>query len=285
MKAYGMAAVVLAALAGALLPTAAAAQSGSRQTAELSFQETEPGVPTAAALKIDYVNPDDPSAKPPAVRRVVEQFAEGTRIDTSVPELCGATDPQLMLQGAEACPAGSRVGTGTVTVDTGLPEPGRFIVADAVFLNNTDELILVSTDRATGANVVTRAAVEGDRIVTELAALPGTPPDGGAIDVVDFRMDEVVDAKGRGYVTTPPSCPAGGWLNSISFTYADGVTQSTSNGSGCSPATLAGGPPGLGSNPGGATPPRRSSSRRKCGKTGGAAAKRAGKRCKRRRGK
>ena len=36
--------------------------------------------------QIDYVNPDDRDAKPPAVRRVVEVLASGSRIDTSVPE-------------------------------------------------------------------------------------------------------------------------------------------------------------------------------------------------------
>jgi hypothetical protein len=290
MKAHGITAV-LAAMACALLPAAAAAQTGSRQTAELSFLETEPGASTGFTLEIDYVNPEDPSAKPPAVRRVVQRFAEGTRIDTSIPERCGATDPQLMLQGADACPAGSRVGSGTVTVDTG--QPGRFIVADTVFLNNTDELILVSTDRGTGARVVTRAAVEKDRIVTELAPLPGSPPDGGAIDVVDFRIDKVTRVVGgeeRGYVTTPATCPAGGWVNSISFTYADGVTQTTSNGSGCSPATLVGGPPGLGASPPGSasTPPRGRPSRKRCAKKKVApAGKRKGKRkgCKRKRGK
>ncbi|MGH2955507.1 MAG: hypothetical protein ACRDL6_00735 [Solirubrobacterales bacterium] len=293
MKAHGIATAVLAALACALLPSAAAAQTDSRQAAELTFHETDPGASTGFTLKIDYVNPSDPSAKPPAVRRVVQRFAEGTRIDTSVPELCGATDAQLMLQGPEACPAGSQVGSGTVSVDTGLPEPGRFIVADTVFLNNTDELILVSTDRGTGARVVTRAAVEQDRIVTELTPLPGTPPDGGAIDVVDFRIEEVsrvVGGEERGYVTTPATCPTGGWLNSISFTYADGVTQTTSNGSPCSPTTLAGGPPARVTGPavgrgGGAKAKRCKRKGRKKGQKRASVAKKKGRKCKEKKGR
>jgi hypothetical protein len=236
MKGYGTAALV-AMVGFALVPAAAGAQSGSRQSAELTFLEREPGTPTALDLDIDYVNPQDPSAKPPAVRRVVEELAVGAQIDTSIPARCSATDAQLMAQGPAACPADSRVGQGTVTIDTGLPEPGRFIVADTVFLNNTNQLILVSTERGSGARVVTRAVAEGRRIITELAALPGAPPDGGAIDVVDFRLNQVSREIGgvrRGYITTPGDCPESqSWRNTITFTYADGVSQTTSTDSSC----------------------------------------------------
>jgi hypothetical protein len=236
MKAYGIAAL-MATLGLALLPAPAGAQSGSRQSAELSFAEREPGTPTALDLKIDYTNPQDPGGKPPAVRRVVEELAAGAQIDTSVPARCTATDAQLMLQGAAACPADSRVGQGTVSIDTGLPGPGRIIQADTQFLNNTNQLILISTERGSGARVVTRAVAEGQRIVTELAPLPGAPPDGGAIDVVDFRLNQVIRVIGgirRGYITTPGNCPESrSWRNTLTFTYADGASQTTTTDSSC----------------------------------------------------
>ena len=87
-------AFALTALAVGFLPSAANAQTGSRQSAEVKFVQQQPGVPSAATLNIDYVNPGDPSAKPPAVRTVVEEFAEGAQIDTSVPERCLASDAQ-----------------------------------------------------------------------------------------------------------------------------------------------------------------------------------------------
>ena len=230
-------AVAAVALLIGLAPATASAQSGSRQSAGLTFTEREPGVPSGLHLTIDYVNPADPSAKPPAVRNVVQTLAAGALIDTTIPERCTASDAQLMVQGADACPAGSRVGSGTVSIDTGFPEPGRFIVADTVFFNNTDELILLSTDRASGARVVTRSEIRSREIETTLAALPGTPPDGGAIDVVDFRLAKVSRAVGgaqRGYITTPADCPDDrDWLNTIRFTYADGVSQTVSSRSPC----------------------------------------------------
>jgi hypothetical protein len=236
MRAYGFAAI-LAGLACALMPAAASAQTGSRQSAELRFLDGAPGVSTGVTLNIDYVNPSDLSAKPPAVRKVVQDLAEGAQIDTSIPARCTASDPQLMVQGASACPAGSRVGAGTITIDTGFPGPGRFVVADVVFLNNTNQLIFVSTERGTGARVVTRSAIEGRRIVNDAPPLPGAPPDGGAIDVVQVRLDEVSREIGgvrRGYITTPGACPdTRFWVNSTTFTYADGVSQTVDTNSSC----------------------------------------------------
>ena len=212
------------------LPTSVGAQSGSRQSAELRFTQQQPAVPSALIFNADYVNPDDPGAKPPPVRMVVETLAAGARIDTAVPELCTATDAQLMAQGADACPPGSRVGAGTLRIDSGFPEPARFIDADVVFLNNTDELIFVSTERDSGARVVTRSMVQGGQITNSAPPLPGTPPDGGAIDVVRVELGDQT----RRYITTPLDCPPSGrWTNSIAFTYADGVTQTVLSDSPC----------------------------------------------------
>jgi Ca2+-binding RTX toxin-like protein len=234
IKALGIASALAFAPANA---GTAAAQNGSRQVAQLSFVEQRSGVPSALTFSVDYVNPDDPSAKPPAVRTVVETLAHGASFDTSIPEHCVASDAQLMLQGESACPPASRVGTGFIRVDTGFPGPNRYIEVDAVFLNNADQLIFLTTDRATGARVVARGTIEGGRLTTSAPTLPGTPPDGAAIDLVQTRLESisrVIGGEVRGYITTPPECPANqAWVNKLSFTYADGVTQSVDSPSPC----------------------------------------------------
>ncbi len=70
------------------------------QTASLRFIESTPGRPSGYRVRIDYANPDDPEAKPPSVRKVVEIFPPGTRIDTRAPARCAASDVELMLRGA-----------------------------------------------------------------------------------------------------------------------------------------------------------------------------------------
>ena len=212
----------------AVTATAALGQGGLRQESDLRLTATQPRSPSGYTLEIDYVNPDDPAAKPPAVRRVLVRLPRGTRIDTSVPPRCNAPDAQLMAQGPAACPAGSVIGSAVITIDTGFPGPSRFITSDTTLLNNTDELIFLNTVRGTGARVVTRTEVTRRTTITEAPPLPGTPPDGGAIDTVDLeiqRLTRVVDGERRSYITTPRRCGPSGWLHRVSFTYPDGVTQ------------------------------------------------------------
>lgn len=218
----------------------ASGQSGVRQSSDFRFSEQRPGVPSGITLDIDYVNPADPGGKPPAVRTVIEALAPGAGIDTSIPEQCGASDAELMLQGAGACPTASRVGTGTIVIDTGLPEPARFLNVDVTFINNAGELIFLSTERSSGARVVSRSPIEGRTIVNSAPTLPGTLPDGAALDVVHAKLDPISREIGgvrRGYITTPAECPAiGTWTNSIQFTYFDGVSQAVDSGSPCASA-------------------------------------------------
>jgi hypothetical protein len=229
LLAAGMAALV----AGAGVVAAGAANS--RQKAKLVFTKEGPGRPTGLTLDINYRNPDDPGGKPPAVRRVVTTLAKGARYDTSVPALCEASNAELMAEGAAACPRRSRVGRGQVRVDTGVPGPGRFVEANIVFLNNTDQLIYVNTVRGTGARSVIRARVTRRRIITNVAPLPGTPPDGGSVDTVHVDDFTITRNHGRrAYIRTPRRCPASGrWTNAVTFTYHDGVKQRVESRSPC----------------------------------------------------
>lgn len=227
--------VAVLALVGA--PPAGGAAESDYQTASLRFFESSPGRASGYRVRIDYTNPGDSEAKPPSVRRVVELFAQGTGIDTRAPARCTATDAELIAIGRAACPKGSVVGGGFIKLDTGIPGPGRYLAEDVTFLNNTDELIYLTQDRANGARTVFRARVSGRRVVSHAPFLPGAPPDGTAIDVVRAHFPRLVrmrDGTRRAYVTTPRQCPTRGfWANSVRFTYDDGTTQTETNHSPC----------------------------------------------------
>jgi Ca2+-binding RTX toxin-like protein len=230
-----------------LVPATASAQDGSRQQAALVLTSPQPAHSTGLVLSIDYVNPSDPAAKPPAVRKVVTEVAPGARYDTGAPGLCPASDPELIALGTSACPADSVVGDGVITIDTGVPGPNRFVASDTTFLNDTDELIFLNTERQTGGRLVVRGTVGERTITTESPPLPGTPPDGGAIDTVfitDHPVSSEVDGATRHYITTPSECPADlrYWVNRVHFTYFDGLTQVVETRSPCDPVGAAGPP-------------------------------------------
>jgi hypothetical protein len=203
--------------------------SGSRQEAEYTLSEREPSSATAERFVFDYVNPSDPEAKPPAVTKVTTVLPKGGRYDPTVPGSCTASDAELMAQGASACPGDSAIGGGVVTVDTGVPGPGRIVTADVEFFNNAEdpegEFIYLNTVRDGGARTVIRADVTRRRTITEAGMLPGTPPDGGAIDTVDLTVEEVA-SDGSAYITTPGVCRARGyWTTRVRFAYGDDVSQ------------------------------------------------------------
>lgn len=212
------------------------AADGPRQTASFELTQSKPGTSTGEHLVFDYVNPDDPNAKPPAVSRVVTVLPRGARFDVSVPDSCPADDAALIAQGSAACPPGSIVGGGVVTVDTGAPPPLRIVTADVEFINNAadpdGELIYLNTVRGTGARTVIRADAAPRRGTVDVGMLPGAPPDGGSIDTVDVSLDAIsrtIDGERRSYIATPKRCRGRRsdphWTTRVEFTYADGVTQ------------------------------------------------------------
>jgi hypothetical protein len=206
----------------------------------LLLSSSEPDSSSGWLFEVDYLNPADPSGKPPAVRKVVTRLADGARFDTSVPARCAASDAQLMAEGAAACPADSQVGEGYIRLDTGLDGPARFIEADVTFFNSATAVIFLSTERQSGARVVTRSVIDGGSTVSMAPFLPGAPPDGTVIDIARvelFPISRTVDGELRSYVATPPGCPPSGqWMHSVEFTYADGASETVESPSPCTAA-------------------------------------------------
>ena len=231
--------IALVALSAHAVP---AAEDAPRQASGYTLTEKRPNQSTAERFQFDYVNPGNPSGKPPAVRKVETILPHTARYDASAPGSCTASDEELMARGSAVCPSDSAIGGGVVTVDTGLPGEARIVTADVEFLNNAEdpdgEFIYLNTVRGSGARTVIRADVTLRKTVTKVENLPGAPPEGGSIDTVDVQVanvSRVIDGKRRNYITTPKRCPSDRrWIARVSFTYADGVTQTMPTSNRCS---------------------------------------------------
>src|SRR5689334_21655548 len=95
---------------GVVGPASAGASSTDRQTAAVAFTTAKPGAPSGSRFDAtwrDPAQPNNPDAKPPAVQTMIVSFAPGTVIDTSAVTRCSASDAELMLFGATACPSAS----------------------------------------------------------------------------------------------------------------------------------------------------------------------------------
>jgi hypothetical protein len=225
----------LAAVAALGAPVAtAAAEPTARVEYSDAFTTRAPSTPSGRLFHDEYFNASDAGAKPPPVQHVHEQLPHGAHFDTTAVPLCTASDGELMAEGAAACDPKSQVGSEVFSFDTGVDGPNRIVTNDIAFLNNKDELIILTQERQSGTRVVVRGKLTRDTLDFELPTLPGTPPDGGA----DKREDGTYPV--TGWLTTPPTCPTSGkWTFRIDYTFRNGEKVTRTSDSPCRRARVA----------------------------------------------
>jgi hypothetical protein len=216
--------VTVAAVAAALAP---AAQAGPRADYKQMFTTPIPGASTGTDTEILYKHPNDPAAKPIAVRREVFTFPKGTTYDESVVPDCNATDLELMVFGRDACPAESWMGGGQGdTTMTGFPGAGETPI-DVDGFDDAGELVLLGGTHDPPIKFVTRAIRKGQVVTVEVPRSPGGPPDGdNALRYVHNVFPARSAPDGRAYIRTPLTCPRSGfWTFKASLTFSDGVVE------------------------------------------------------------
>jgi len=220
----------MATAVAALIPLAAAAPGGAagdRQTVSLNLTTTVPGAPSGNRFSIQWHNPADPSAKPPAVDRMIFHLARGTRYDFSALPQCKASDAEMMVRGTAGCPAETWVSNGRVVTDTGSPGVfPRFINVRTTMFNNQNEMVGVGESEELPFRTVTRTKYQGERVTIDMPDNPGGPPDNRtAFKSLETVMSPIV-RNGRSYARTPSTCPVSGfWTFRSEFIYHDGVRQ------------------------------------------------------------
>ncbi len=216
----------------ALLAWAPAAGAGSassaRVTVEVEFTTDRPGTASGVTFRSRFRNERDPSAPPVPLRRLINGFPPGGKVDTGVPGRCPASDDELRLRGDGICPADSVVGTGWAEIDvTGFGRQ-RF---DTRAFNDRDQQI-ETVKQGERVNAVVRGffTAEGLDALIPTCITGGQPPSGCPFDQSSLVANELVTPAitrdGRSYLTTPPTCPPSGrWVSPVILTYADGVTE------------------------------------------------------------
>src|SRR5215211_2991022 len=219
-KQAALAAAVLAYAGTAAVDDAAAQQA--RVDYHDAFTTQEPGAPSGRHNVNDYGHASDPSAKSPALKHLTIELPPGARFDTAAVPRCTASDAEVAATEGSACPQGSQVGSEVYVVDTGFPEPNRFVTVDIKFFNERDGLIVFSQDRSAHSRVVNHAKLTASTYDLDYPPLPGTPPEGGVNKSEDATFTAATGPGGP-FLTTPPSCPPEGyWTFHATFTYVNG---------------------------------------------------------------
>jgi hypothetical protein len=231
----------------ALCAAGAAAEPGTgpRESVDQGFTTRTPGSPTGLTFTGVYHAAGDPKGDPPFLRRIVVTAPPGMRYDTSAPERCTASDAQLQLLGPDACPAGSKIGTGTIEGIIYVPFAHGFVFDhfkhNLHVLNNADEQILLVESE--GYTVVRgRLTPDGSLEFTPTACFPA-PPTGQCADDYVVQLKSVTSIPAitrtsggtvRSYAVTPPTCPASGsWQTTMRFWWSDGTADTTASSQPC----------------------------------------------------
>jgi hypothetical protein len=226
---------LLCALSALLLAGAAAKPgSGPRETVDQRFTTKRPNSPTGFSFAAGYHAAGDEHGNPPVMRRMVVYPPRGLRYDTSVPDRCSASDIALQIMGPAACPAGSRLGGGTVEGLILMPFAHQFVFDHfkhkVYVLNNANEqIVLIESEGFT----VVRGEIRPDGSIDwVLPACFPSPPVGECVDdyITQLKTSTTLapytrTSRGRlrSYATTPPKCPARGyWRTRVRFWWADG---------------------------------------------------------------
>jgi hypothetical protein len=223
---------LLAALVCALpAPAVAEPATGPRETIDQGFTSTQPGTPTGLTFSGRYHAADDPQGNPPFMTRMTFYPPPGFRYDTGALGRCTATDAQLSAFGPDACPADSRLGTGTAEGLFLAPFDHDTVIdhfkhtVDA-FNNTNEQIMLVHSEGWT----VIRGRLQPDGSVefNPTTCFPA-PPAGPCADDYILQLGSTTDfpvhtSGTRSYATTPASCPAdGAWSSVVRFWWKDGT--------------------------------------------------------------
>ena len=232
---------VLVALGALALTAAAPARATTGHSARVDFSfgfsTVHPAAASGATLFALYRADGDPHAKPQPLRKLVLETPAGTVFDGGALPACSASDAELMIEGTAACPAASTVGGGTLSVITGVGVPVDPVETDATLFNSGDGVIevftqqgghqVLGTDRGKFSN--------GNTYTANPPLIPGGPPDGQtAVREVHFTFATPAHRSHRSFITTPPTCPAGGhWTSRLTAVFADGVSSTATSTTPC----------------------------------------------------
>jgi hypothetical protein len=223
-------ALVAAALA-ALLPAAASAAvvTGPHQRVENTLTTKRTSTPTGFLYRATYHAANRPKERPPYMRKMQSWRPRGMRFDTSVPARCTASDVELAVRGAAACPKGSLLGRGTTTTAFFGEFPSE--VQMEMFNNTREQIILV---RSPGLTSIARGRMRPDNSIvfespTCFPSTAGCPVDNTLQLGSRMKVPPYVKRAGgkvRTYARTPSRCPARGhWRTPIRFWWDDGSSE------------------------------------------------------------
>jgi hypothetical protein len=229
LTAAGLAATLLAAIAVAGL---AWASSQFKQTAKVTLTAKKQGASTGFKANIHSSDPGAPLEKPQGLKTLTLVFPAKTSFNFKTKELklCTASDIELVATGGKACPAKSKLGTGSATANGApvFPKIEENVVAYAY----SGQIVLLLAPKVLGAGsvIVLHGKVSGNKMVT-----PVPPLKVGGLTIVITGIELSVKSVGKGKAAWAKAgkCVKGKFTVSSEFVYESGEKLTIKSSSSC----------------------------------------------------
>jgi hypothetical protein len=240
--------LVVGALVGALSLIVAAVSIGAtvtsgttEQTYTQTYSAKKPNKSTGTSFGTSSTDPANPRNKQP--KRVTNfdiTFPKGSKIDNKAAPQCKADENDFANASNpdDACPKGSRIGSGLVAART--PFNGIADLTGTVYAYNANKGLLLFVN-VTSANqtLLLKPKFKGLKLLTEVpqTCIPPNVPQNNCTDpqgvqqhaiLTNFTLKTTAKSSGKGskrknMITTPKTCPSGGWKFEANIKYEDGT--------------------------------------------------------------
>src|SRR3954452_10886320 len=241
-----LAVVALAGILTLVVTAVAIAASATSGTTVQNFEQTytakKPNKSTGTSFSTSSTDEQNPKNKQP--KRVTNfdiAFPKGSKIDSKAAPQCKASENDFASADNpdDACPKGSKIGSGTVAARLPINGTGDLNGTVRAYNANKGLLLFVQVDAPGAAQTLLIkpkfSGVNLKTVVPVTCLPPGTPQSGckdaqgnpQEVVLTSFALKTkpVKDKKSkRQLITTPKTCPSGGWTFTASLKYADGTS-------------------------------------------------------------
>ena len=235
---------VLALAVAAVAYGASATSGGTVQNYDQVYSAKKPAKSTGTTFSTSSTD-DSNTAKNRQPKRVTNfdiTFPKGSKIDNKAIPACSATDDEFNQAESpdDACPKKSKIGSGKVAARLPFDSPIGDVDGVVTAYNAKKGLILYVNLQEANQTLVLRPKFRGLRLLTTVphSCVPPNRPDNDCKDangesqdaiLVNFELKTKAAGSGRGskkrnLITTPKTCPSGGWGFEADIKYADGTS-------------------------------------------------------------
>lgn len=222
---------VAIAIGGLVIASVAFASPLFKQTADIKLTASKAGASSGFKASIASSDTGAPLGKPQALKTLTVTFPKGTRFNFKSTAIKQCTASLLELVGTKgaACPAKSRIGTGTAMAN-GAPVFPRIPEAATAYAGKGKLIFLIAPSAGVGKTLVLEGTVSANKLTTPVPVLSES---GLTIVITELNLSVKKVGSGKQAFVTAGQCGKGKFTVSSRFVYYTGSPVSLSSSSHC----------------------------------------------------